>query len=270
MQTQLQAVRSDHSKGKSSRNVSAAADELLHLMDFNARISQAMAKTMEHLSDFVFVFNKLFMANLTLASQDSYLYHLKTGIKPNTLAALIAAPLQMATLFPDNILKQAKEDIAIFESKGQTHSSEKGRYHPYERETGYPQSPTHSRLTENGSSQAIQARPAHPDRVVHPSSGFSINMQQVAPTSDRSICHEVRLPTSSSLGKSGGEVVGLSMQKNHSDCSRVAMSSNCPLGRVLVYKNLIYLLYLQIYMYILVIKIIQEFLLLVGEVKVLI
>ena len=183
MQTQLKAIR------KSSGNVSAAADELLHLMDFNAlRISQAMAKTMEHLSDFVFVS----MANLTLARQDSYLYHLKTGIKPNTLAALRAAPLQMATLFPDNILKQAKEDIAIFESKGQTHSSEKGRYHPYERETGYPQSPTHSRLAENGSRQAIQARLAHPDRVVRPSSGFPINMQQVAPTSDRSICHEVR------------------------------------------------------------------------------
>ena len=79
-------------------------------------------------------------------------------------------------------------------------------------------------------------------------------MQQVAPTSDRSICHEVqqqvtsvcvtsagllgsssgctqsamgesgriRLPTSGHLGQSGGEVAGLPLQENHSDCSGVA------------------------------------------------
>ena len=79
-------------------------------------------------------------------------------------------------------------------------------------------------------------------------------MPQVAPTSDRSICHEVqqqvtsvrvtstgllgsssgctqyamggsgriRLPTSSHLGQSGGEVTGLPLQENHSDCSGVA------------------------------------------------
>ena len=79
-------------------------------------------------------------------------------------------------------------------------------------------------------------------------------MQQVAPTSDRSICHEVqqqvtsvrvastrllgsssgftqsamgesgciRLPTSCHLGQSGGEVTGLTLQGNHSDYSGVA------------------------------------------------
>ena len=62
MQTQIKAVCSDHSKGKSVGKVSAAIDELEYLIDFNASISQAMAKTMEHLSDFVFVS----MANFTL------------------------------------------------------------------------------------------------------------------------------------------------------------------------------------------------------------
>ena len=32
----------------------------------------------------------------------------------------------------------------------------------------------------------------------------------------------IRLPTSNHLGESGGEVAGLPMQQNHSDCSRVA------------------------------------------------
>ena len=72
-------------------------------------------------------------------------------------------------------------------------------------------------------------------------------MQQVAPAQHRPICHKVCvtgtgppghcsgrpqsamggsgrlcLPTSSHLGQSGGEVAGLPMQENHSNCSRVA------------------------------------------------
>ena len=40
-----------------------------------------MAKSMEHLSDFVFIT----MANVTLARRDAYLAHAKSGIKPETL-----------------------------------------------------------------------------------------------------------------------------------------------------------------------------------------
>ena len=42
-------------------------------------------------------------------------------------------------------------------------------------------SPTLSRPTEYGSKQTIQPRPDHPKRVVSPSRGFPISMQQVAP-----------------------------------------------------------------------------------------
>ena len=114
-------------------------------------------------------------------------------------------------------------------------------------------SPTHSRLAECGSRQAIQARPDHPNRMVSPSGGLPSNMQQVALASNRPIYHEVPqqvalvcvagtrfpghssgctksamggsggicLPTSSHLRQSGGEVSGLPMQNNHSDCSGV-------------------------------------------------
>ena len=79
-------------------------------------------------------------------------------------------------------------------------------------------------------------------------------MQQVALAQNRPICHElqqqvasicvtstgspglssgctqsamggsgrIRFPTSSHIGQSGGEVAGLPMQENHSDCSGVA------------------------------------------------
>ena len=43
------------------------------------------------------------------------------------------------------------------------------------------------------------------------------------------------LPTSSHLGQGGGEVAGLPMQENHSDCSRVAQHALVlgPSGHVL-------------------------------------
>ena len=101
MHKQLKVIQKEQSKGKSASRMQAAADELEYLLNFNHSSSQAMAKTMEHLSDFVFIS----MANLTLARRDSYLAHLRSGIKPDSLAALRTTPLHMATLFPDVILK---------------------------------------------------------------------------------------------------------------------------------------------------------------------
>ena len=117
MHSQLKVIKSELSKGKSSNKVSHAADELQFLMDSNSSITQSMAKTSEHLSDFVFVT----VANTTLARRDSYLSHLNTRIKPDTLAALRKGPLHIPTFFPDAALKQAEQDIANFESKGQVH-----------------------------------------------------------------------------------------------------------------------------------------------------
>ena len=54
MQTQLRTIRAE-SKGKTASKVSAATDELQFLLDFNSSVCQAMAKAMEHLTDFVFI-----------------------------------------------------------------------------------------------------------------------------------------------------------------------------------------------------------------------
>ena len=116
--------------------------------------------------------------------------------------------------------------------------------------SGNPLSSTRSWVAERSSRQTIPLRPDHSNRVP-PSRSFPSYMQQVAPASDRPICHKVQqqvtsvrvtstrspgsssgctqfpmggicLPTSSHIGQSGGEVAGLPMQENHSDCSRVA------------------------------------------------
>ena len=116
MQTQLKSIRTE-SKGKSSNKIATATDELQFLLDFNAGVCHAMAK-----------------ANSTLLRRDSYLSYLKAGVKADTLNALRAAPLDLDTLFPDKIVKQAEEDIAAFDRNRSGSVYKKGRYHPYERQ----------------------------------------------------------------------------------------------------------------------------------------
>ena len=129
MHTQLRTIRTE-SKGKTPGKVSAATDELQFLLDFNSSVCQAMAKAMEHLTDFVFIN----MANTTLLRRDSYLSYLKAGVKADTLNALRSAPLELDTLFPDSVIKQAEEDIANFDRNRSASVYKKGRYHPYDRQ----------------------------------------------------------------------------------------------------------------------------------------
>ena len=120
--------------------------------------------------------------------------------------------------------------------------------------SGNTKSPTHPRPSKCDSRQVIQAGSDHPDRMVSPSGSLSKVVQKMAPTSDRSICHEVQpqvtsvcvsstgLPSSSSgrpnsalgrsgciclpadrhIGQSGGETAGFPVQETHSDCPGVA------------------------------------------------
>ena len=129
MQSHLKTIRTE-SKGKSASKVSTATDELQFLLDFNSSVCHAMARAMEHLTDFVFVN----VANTTLLRRDSYLLDLKAGVKADTLNALRSAPLDLDTLFPDKIVKQAEEDIAAFDRNRSGSVYRKGRYHPYERQ----------------------------------------------------------------------------------------------------------------------------------------
>ena len=52
--------------------------------------------------------------------------------------------------------------------------------------------PTHPRPPQCDSGQTIQAGSNHTNIMVPPSQNFSEAMQQVAPTSDRLVCHEVQ------------------------------------------------------------------------------
>ena len=122
------------------------------------------------------------------------------------------------------------------------------------RETSDSKGPTHSKPFNCSGRQTIQVRPDHPNRMVPPSRGFSDLVQQVAPASNRSLCHEIQqqiapvcitspgphghcsgctqpamgesgricLPTDSHIGQSGGEVAGLPIPKVDPYCPGVA------------------------------------------------
>ena len=117
-----------------------------------------------------------------------------------------------------------------------------------------PQGTSHPRPAERDNRQAIQTWPDHSNRVVTSSRSVPSCMLPVAPATSGPVCHQVqqqtatvcvtgprppgmgigctqpllggpgpiRLSTSSHLGQSGGEVTGLPLQQNNSDCPRVA------------------------------------------------
>ena len=128
MTSQLKIIQGVTAKGKSLTKLHQATDELDFLVTFNRSITQAMAHTMQDLSDGVFIS----VANLTLARCDSYLDFVKTGIKQDTIMSLRSAPLHMSALFPDHIISKAEEEIRHFEDKRTPGPSRKvPHYHPY-------------------------------------------------------------------------------------------------------------------------------------------
>ena len=129
MSTHLRSLHVDKGKGKSSERMQQAVDELEYLVTFNRSISHAMARTMQDLSEGVFIS----VANFTLARSDSYLEYLHAGVKQDTLAALRTAPIHIHSLFPDQLLMKAEEEVTRSEERHSSSQSHRkpGRFHPY-------------------------------------------------------------------------------------------------------------------------------------------
>ena len=128
MATQLKTLHLD-SKGKSSEKMKQAVSELEYLTTFNRSISQAMARTMQDLSEGIFIN----MANFTLARRDSYLDYLHAGVKQDTVHALRTSPVHLNALFPDQLITKAEEEISRNEerrSSGTSHRQQ-NRFRPY-------------------------------------------------------------------------------------------------------------------------------------------
>ena len=72
----------------------------------------ALGTSLQHLADGLFIQ----LANFILLRRDSYLEFAKPGLKPDSWNRLCNAPLFSSSLFPDDILAAAEQDIAKFES----------------------------------------------------------------------------------------------------------------------------------------------------------
>ena len=129
MSSQLKTLHLDKMKGKSSERMKQAVDEHDYLVTFNWSISQALARTMQDLSEGVFIS----MANFPLARRDSYLEYLHAGVKQDTLTALCTAPVHLDSLFPDQLLTKAEEEISRSEERRSSGQSDRrqGHFHPY-------------------------------------------------------------------------------------------------------------------------------------------
>ena len=83
--TQLKNLHSDKGNCKSSERTQQAVDKLEYLVTFNRSISQVMARTMQDLSEGIFIS----VANFTLARSDNYLEYLHVGVKQDTLHCVL-------------------------------------------------------------------------------------------------------------------------------------------------------------------------------------
>ena len=94
--------------------MSEALKDIKDNVAFHQNVSVAMGTALQHLADSLFVH----LANLILLRRDSYLEHVKQGIKPDTWKMLRNAPMFGHGLFADSFLATAEQDITTFESAG--------------------------------------------------------------------------------------------------------------------------------------------------------
>ena len=98
-------------------------DDLRDLCAFNQNISVCLGKSIQHMTDSLFIT----MSNFTLMRRDAYFDHLlKPGVKQDYWCSLKNPPLQSYGLFPDDALCNAEEDINKFESNRRTSQPRSG------------------------------------------------------------------------------------------------------------------------------------------------
>ena len=86
-------------QGKAPKEVTEALRDIKDYVAFHQNVSVAMA-------------------NLILLRRDSYLEHIKNGIKPDTWNMLRNTPMFGHGLFPDSVLATTEQDITKYESAG--------------------------------------------------------------------------------------------------------------------------------------------------------
>ena len=117
-----------------------AIKELKDLSAFHTSVSVALGMAFQHLADAQFVQ----LAKFVLLRRDSYLEHVRPGLKPDTWNRLRNAPLFTYGLMPDDVLALDEQDILKHETAGGVSGHGSGtfqdpskksqyRYQPYDK-----------------------------------------------------------------------------------------------------------------------------------------
>ena len=123
----MKVIQEERVKGKSVSKLQEICEKLAYLT-FNQSITQAIAVSMQDLLEVMFIN----IANVTFLRCDSYLDLLKPKVKFGAVATLRSSPLHMTSLFPENLIAKAEEEISHHNKKCYFSGSKKSdRYHPY-------------------------------------------------------------------------------------------------------------------------------------------
>ena len=134
IQVNFRILQKELAKGKGSQEAKKAVDDPKDLCAFNRNISVCLAKSMQHMTDSLFIT----ISNFTLMRRDAYLDHLKPGVKQDNWCTLRNAPLHSYGLFPDDALHKAEENITKFKSSRRTSQPGSGGLLPKKANCFYP------------------------------------------------------------------------------------------------------------------------------------
>ena len=93
--------------------VSDTLSDIVTAVEFNHQLTTSISGALEDLSDGIFAN----LANCVLLRRDSFLDHLKPGINTDTLHKLRSGPFHMATLFSEEVISQAEDDLRHMEQR---------------------------------------------------------------------------------------------------------------------------------------------------------
>ena len=122
----LRVLQDDRAVDNLAPETQNSLSEIGFLVDFNNRISRAMARSMQDISDFVFNM----WANIVLVRRDSFLDLLRSGVKQDTYNALRTGPIHLPTLFLDETLGKAESELNTLDNRPHASGSQRSFHRP--------------------------------------------------------------------------------------------------------------------------------------------
>ena len=162
--------------------ISETLSDIVTAVEFNHQLTTAISGALEDLSDGIFTN----LANSVLMRRDSFLDSLKPGINTDTLVKLRSGPFHAETLFTEDAIAQAEDDLRHLEQRSRSDNQERSRpekqdkqssrYHPYQsKKDGNRSDWRRFSKKKTHAPSASQAKPSVKSQVTKPAKGNQKN-----------------------------------------------------------------------------------------------